>query len=191
MKSYKLYEFDEHRIYKYCKMIGKKSKLYSAADTQRLVELYECLAVYNVFSCMESFIIYASLFFENGPIKRHKPDHVSKTFVTQCISITTAERTRTHAFRQASSFLATISRNSEKQTSSVCHPHITKLSPMRSGLSCRQVYVGFVVDKVTAGQLFSSSTSILLCLCHSTSVAQSCSIHLSLTLYNLGKRHRP
>jgi len=26
MKNYKLYEFDEHRIYKYCKMMGKNTK---------------------------------------------------------------------------------------------------------------------------------------------------------------------
>jgi len=31
MKNYKLYEFDEYRIYKYCKKIGMKSKLCSAA----------------------------------------------------------------------------------------------------------------------------------------------------------------
>jgi hypothetical protein len=68
MKNYKLYEFDEHRTYKYCKMIGKKSKLCSAANTRRILQLDECLAVYDVFSCMEKFIVYASLFFENRPI---------------------------------------------------------------------------------------------------------------------------
>lgn len=123
--------------------------------------------------------------------KHHKPDQASKTFVTQCIATATAERAPTHSFCQASSFLDTISKNSEKYSSYVCPPHITKHSPMRSGFNCRQVYVGFVVDKVTEGQLFSSSTSVLPCLCLFNSVAHSCSINLSLTLYNLVKRHSP
>ena len=145
-----------------------KSKLCSAAIVGG------SLNYMHVWLCKTSLVLWKYLSYKQvfsskiDQFKRHKPDHASKTFVTQCISITTAERICTHAFCQASSFLATISRNSEKQTSYVCLIHITELPPMRSGFSCRQVYVGFAVHKVTAGQLFSSSTSILPCLCHST-----------------------
>jgi hypothetical protein len=68
MKKYKLYEFDEHRSYNCCKIIGKKSKLCSAANTLKFVELHEYLAVYVVVSCMKRGIVYASLFFVHRPI---------------------------------------------------------------------------------------------------------------------------
>jgi hypothetical protein len=42
------------------------------------------------------------------------------------------------------------------------------LSPRRPGFDTGSVYVGFVVDKVTLGQVFPSSTSVLPCQFHST-----------------------
>ena len=45
---------------------------------------------------------------------------------------------------------------------------VTGLSPRRPGFDSGSVHVGFVVDKVTLGQVFSRSTFVFPCQFHST-----------------------
>jgi hypothetical protein len=50
---------------------------------------------------------------------------------------------------------------------------VAGLSPRRSGFAPRSIHVGFVVDKVTLGRVFSPSSSIFPCQYHSTVALQT------------------
>jgi hypothetical protein len=50
---------------------------------------------------------------------------------------------------------------------------VAGLSPRRSGFAPGSIHVGFVVDKVALGQVFSPSSSVFPCQYHSTVALQT------------------